>query len=109
MPAKLPRSFYARETLVVARELLGLHLIHAGPEGEQVGRIVETEAYKGPHDLAAHSARGRRTRRTEGTLGARGGAWPMECRKRCCCGGWRRCAALPIRPTGLACYVAPCI
>ncbi|MBM3861490.1 MAG: DNA-3-methyladenine glycosylase [Verrucomicrobia bacterium] len=51
---KLAREFYDRDTQVVARELLGKLLVH----GDRVGRIVETEAYLGPHDLAAHSARG---------------------------------------------------
>ena len=50
----LPRRFYDRETGLVARELLGKFLVH----GDRIGRIVETEAYLGPHDLAAHSARG---------------------------------------------------
>jgi len=51
---KLPRSFYDRDTVTVARELLGKCVVY----GERVGRIVEVEAYLGPHDLAAHSARG---------------------------------------------------
>lgn len=63
MAKKVPRSFYAREdTLLVARELIGLHLVHDDGVTKRVGRIVETEAYLGPEDLAAHSARGRTPR-----------------------------------------------
>jgi len=51
---KLPRAFYNRDTTLVACELLGKFLIH----GDRIGRIVETEAYLGSHDRAAHSARG---------------------------------------------------
>ena len=51
---KLPRSFYNRDTVIVAQELLGKLLVL----GDRIGRVVETEAYLGPHDRAAHSARG---------------------------------------------------
>jgi DNA-3-methyladenine glycosylase len=72
---KLPRSFYERDTLQVARDLIGMHLVHASTGTRRVGRIVETEAYKGPRDLAAHSARGRRTARTEVMYGPAGHAY----------------------------------
>ena len=55
---RLPRAFFDRDTQLVARELLGKHLVHVVEGVRRVGRIVETEAYLGPHDLAAHSARG---------------------------------------------------
>jgi DNA-3-methyladenine glycosylase len=71
---KLPRSFYDRETVVVARELLGKHLVHRMAGVERVGRIVEVEAYLGPHDLAAHSARGL-TERTRVMFGPPGHAY----------------------------------
>lgn len=50
----LPRRFYSRPTVKVARDLLGKVLRH----GETAGIIVETEAYLGEDDLAAHSSRG---------------------------------------------------
>jgi DNA-3-methyladenine glycosylase len=71
---KLTRDFYARNTLTVARELIGTRLVHDDGGTLRVGRIVETEAYKGPEDLAAHSSRGR-TARTEVMFGAPGHAY----------------------------------
>ena len=73
-PRKLPRSFYDRDTIAVARELLGKHLVHTVAGVKRVGRIVETEAYLGPHDLAAHSARGL-TNRTKVMFGPPGHAY----------------------------------
>lgn len=71
---KLERTFYDRETLRVAKELLGKYLIHRSDGVERIGRIVEVEAYLGPHDLAAHSARGL-TERTKIMFGPPGHAY----------------------------------
>jgi DNA-3-methyladenine glycosylase len=67
MNEKLPREFYLRDdTLKIARELLGKILVVPTATGERVsGMIVETEAYLGAIDKAAHSFGNRRTPRTE--------------------------------------------
>jgi DNA-3-methyladenine glycosylase len=56
------RVWFDRSALEVAKDLLGKRLVHASPAGVVGGRIVETEAYSGPEDLAAHSSRGRTPR-----------------------------------------------
>jgi len=74
MLRKLPREFYDRDTISVARELLGKCLVHRAGGTARVGRIVEVEAYLGPHDLAAHSAKGL-TQRTRVMFGPPGHAY----------------------------------
>jgi DNA-3-methyladenine glycosylase len=71
---KLARSFYEQSTIVVAKQLLGKYLVRRNRDGITVGRIVETEAYIGPKDLACHAARGR-TQRTEVMFGPAGHAY----------------------------------
>ena len=58
MPAKLPRSFYSRSALDVACDLLGKVLVRRLDGYRLAGKIVETEAYVGPHDLACHASKG---------------------------------------------------
>ena len=71
---KLARAFYERNTIRVAKELLGKYLVHRAHGVERIGRIVEVEAYLGPHDLAAHSSKGK-TKRTKVMFGPPGHAY----------------------------------
>ncbi|HEX9483222.1 MAG TPA: DNA-3-methyladenine glycosylase [Gemmatimonadaceae bacterium] len=69
--ATLPASFYDRDTSIVARELLGAVIECVTPQGVTHSRIVETEAYLGPHDPACHAAAGL-TARTKHLFGPAG-------------------------------------
>ena len=71
---KLPRPFYDRDTVLVARELLGKWLVHNSGGVARIGKIVEVEAYLGEHDLAAHSSKGL-TERTKTMFGPPGHAY----------------------------------
>jgi len=72
--SRLSREFFARDTLIVAREILGKQIVH-NQEGKRIsGTILETEAYKGEDDLACH-ARAGRTPRTAVMFGQAGHAY----------------------------------
>lgn len=70
----LARRFYQRDAETVARDLLGMVLVRLDGQVRRAGRIVETEAYLGPHDLASHSSRGL-TRRNAVMFGPPGHAY----------------------------------
>ena len=72
MKKPLEREFYNQPTLELAKALLGCLLVKDTSEGTASGIIVETEAYMGSIDQAAHSFGGRRTKRTEVMFGEPG-------------------------------------
>lgn len=68
----LPKEYYLKDTLFLARDLIGKYLVNT-VDGEEIAlRILETEAYIGSIDKACHAYGGRRTQRTE-VLYAEGG------------------------------------
>lgn len=71
---KLPRSYFRRPATELARALIGKILVRRMRGKALRARVVETEAYLGPHDLASHAAKGR-TRRTEALFGPAGRAY----------------------------------
>jgi DNA-3-methyladenine glycosylase len=72
LAGRLNREFYQQDPVTVARSLLGQRLVHRIPGREVAGIIVETEAYLGFEDKAAHSYNWRKTARTQ-TMYADGG------------------------------------
>jgi len=72
---KLERDFYNRDAVDVAQDLLGKTLVHETAKGALAAMIVETEAYMGVTDKAAHSYNGRRTERVEVMYGSPGFAY----------------------------------
>jgi DNA-3-methyladenine glycosylase len=72
--SRIPRSFFSRHTLVVARDLLGTRLVRVEDGSRISGLIVETEAYHGEEDQACH-ARAGLTPRTRVMYGAPGHAY----------------------------------
>ena len=70
-PRRLPKSFYARDALSVARDLIGCLFVYEAPQGRVGVRLVETEAYRGQQDPGSHGYRGP-TPRTEVMFGPPG-------------------------------------
>lgn len=65
---------FQHPSVLLARNLLGYYLVHLAKEGATVGKIVETEAYLGMDDAAAHSFKGP-TKRTQAMFGPAGHAY----------------------------------
>ncbi|MCT4544847.1 MAG: DNA-3-methyladenine glycosylase [Vallitalea sp.] len=72
---KLCRDFYERDTLEVAKDLLGKYIVYDNMEEQIIVKITEVEAYKGVDDKACHTYGGRRTPRTEVMWGQAGHAY----------------------------------
>lgn len=82
---KLDREFYNRDSVLVARELLGKVLVHE-IEGQRLAvKIIEAEAYMGVEDKAAHSYGGKRTPRVEVMYGDPGHAYMFLIYGMYCC------------------------
>ena len=64
-PTRLPRAFFTRDGITLAKELLGKILVHETPVGMVRGIITEVESYMGEEDKGSHTYGGRRTERTE--------------------------------------------
>jgi DNA-3-methyladenine glycosylase len=92
LPPPLARRFFARHAAVVARALVGCLLIHRTAEGVLVGRIAETEAYRGPDDPASHAFR--RTARSAVMYGRPGIAYVYVSY------GVHRCLNVVVEPDG---------
>lgn len=78
-----PNIFYKKPTIALAKNLLGCLLIKVSNDGVASGYIVETEAYIGPEDKAAHSYQNRRTKRTEVMFGEPGFAYVYKMHTHC--------------------------
>lgn len=74
----IDHTFFNMPTLDVAKKLLGHYLVHEQSSGMLVGRIVETEAYQGAKDRAAHSYKNLRTKRTEIMFGQPGNTYVYQ-------------------------------
>lgn len=96
----LSRSFYDRNALLVAPDLVGCLLVRRRGDETLVARIVETEAYVGPHDLACHARV--RTARTEVMYGEPGHAYVylvygLHCLLNAVCGPGEYASAVLLR------------
>jgi DNA-3-methyladenine glycosylase len=74
----MPPVFFQKPTIELAKSLLGCLLVKETEEGITSGYIVETEAYMGPEDRAAHSFGNRRTKRTEIMFGEAGKVYTYQ-------------------------------